>query len=223
MPEKKLRILIETAPKKTFASALDWPGCSRSGKTESDAIDSLLAYADRYRVVTDLAGLTFPNSFDADIVDRLPGDMTTEFGVPSLIHSIERESVDESEIDRQSAILSASWKFFGNVRGVVSAELQKGPRGGGRDRDRIVDHVIQADRTYARHIDVKSPTFDSFDEVAVDVHHQAVLSAIPELRDGLPSSEKGWPVRYAIRRMAWHILDHAWEMQDKDLTSKESK
>ena len=223
MPDKKLRLLVEFMPKKTFASALDWPGWSRSGKTESDAIETLLAYADRYRAVTDLAELVLPGSFEVDVVDRLPGEMTTEFGVPSHIHQVERDSVEKSEIEHQLAVLKASWKHFDDVRKTVTAELRKGPRGGGRDRDRIVDHVIQSDRGYARHIDVRSPTFDSFDEKAVEQHHRAVFSAIPPLHEGLPEGAKGWPVRYAIRRMAWHILDHIWEMQDKDLTPKESK
>jgi hypothetical protein len=25
----------------------------------------------------------------------------------------------------------------------------------------------------------------------------------------------GRPPRYAIRRIAWHVLDHAWEIEDK--------
>src|SRR5438067_302187 len=30
-----------------------------------------------------------------------------------------------------------------------------------------------------------------------------------------PTGDRGWPVRYAARRMAWHVLDHAWEMEDR--------
>jgi hypothetical protein len=217
-----LRILIESGKTKTFASALDWPGWSRSGKTEVAAVESLLAYAERFRFVPEIAGVAFQVDFKPQVVDCVQGGGATDFGVPEKVHQIEREPVDESEIARQLEILKASWTFFGDVRDVVSAELRKGPRGGGRDRDKIVDHVIQADRGYARHIGVRTPVFDTFDDAAVEAHHLAVFEAIPGLRAGLPEGEKGWPVRYAIRRMAWHILDHAWEMQDKDLTPKET-
>jgi hypothetical protein len=26
-----------------------------------------------------------------------------------------------------------------------------------------------------------------------------------------------WPLRYLIRHTAYHTMDHAWEMEDKDL------
>lgn len=31
---------------------------------------------------------------------------------------------------------------------------------------------------------------------------------------------RSWPLRYLIRHTAFHTLDHAWEMEDKDLTAK---
>lgn len=130
--------------------------------------------------------------------------------------------MDSDECIRHLAVLRGIWRYFDNVAVEVSPELRKGPRGGGRDRDKIIDHVIQADRSYACKIGVRTPPFDSFDPDVVQAHHEAVYAAIPGLRDGQPLTEKGWPVRYAIRRMAWHVLDDAWEMQDKDLTGKVS-
>lgn len=32
---------------------------------------------------------------------------------------------------------------------------------------------------------------------------------------GAPVVEKGWPPRYAARRIAWHVLDHAWQIEDR--------
>ncbi len=55
-------------------------------------------------------------------------------------------------------------------------------------------------------------------QVAVIVHREAVFAAIPGIRGGEIVAKGGWPVRDAIRRRAWHILDHAWEMEDKDLS-----
>ncbi len=38
-----------------------------------------------------------------------------------------------------------------------------------------------------------------------------VVGAPPVLAAGAPDAV--WPARYAIRRTAWHVLDHAWEIQ----------
>jgi hypothetical protein len=211
-------VVIEATDKKAFASMLDWPGWSRSGKTEDEAIETLLAYAPRYQPVVEIAGLTrLPTS--ATVVDRLPGGGSTTFGVPDKVHAIEHEPIDEKELARQIELLKACWTFFDQVTDTVSAELRKGPRGGGRDRDKIVAHVVEADRTYSRQLGVRTPPYDVFDRAARAAHFDAVIAAMPDRADGHVEG-KGWPLRYVIRRMAWHILDHAWEMQDKDLTGK---
>src|SRR5438309_1771782 len=44
--------------------------------------------------------------------------------------------------------------------------------------------------------------------------------AIQRPSNGAALVEKGWPQRYAARRIAWHALDHAWEMQDRSDPSK---
>ncbi|MDQ3656749.1 MAG: hypothetical protein M3457_16945 [Chloroflexota bacterium] len=217
---QQLRIGIEQGSKKVFASALDWPGWSRAGKKTTDAaIDELLAYRTRYNKVLRLAGIAaIPDLGDhVDVVDTVEGAGVTDFGVPVAIHAVERKSMDDDECTRQVEVLRAIWRYFDTVAVEVSPELRKGPRGGGRDRDKIVDHVIQADRSYGRQIGVRTPPFDSFDSDAVQAHHEAVFDAIPGLRNGEPVRPNGWPVRYAMRRMAWHVLDHAWEMEDKTL------
>ncbi|MEJ7901780.1 MAG: hypothetical protein WKF63_08015 [Thermomicrobiales bacterium] len=221
----ELRIVLETGNQKVFASAIDWPGWSQAGKRTSDAaIDELLAYRERYNEILRPAGIAaiLDPGGHVDVVDTLEGAGVTDFGVPDAIHVMDRKTMDDDECARQLAVLRAVWRYFDNVAVEVSPELRKGPRGGGRDRDKIIDHVIQADRGYARQIGVRTPPFDSFDTEAVRAHREAVYAAIPNLRDGEPGRPNGWPVRYAIRRMAWHILDHAWEMQDKDLTGKVS-
>jgi hypothetical protein len=215
MSNTRNAVLIEAIDTKTFASMLDWPGWSRSGKTESDALAALSLYADRYRAVIALTDLPrIPARFN--VIDRIPGTGATTFGVPDHIHQAEYEPVSLDEAKRLVAILRACREYFDQVSRQVSIELRKGPRGGGRDRDEIIDHVIQADRGYARRIGVRTPPFDSFDHTAVATHHQAVDAALLDRRDG-HRENKDWPMRYAVRRMAWHILDHAWEMEDKDL------
>ncbi|MBA2635443.1 MAG: hypothetical protein H0U83_01940, partial [Sphingomonas sp.] len=150
---RNLRIVIETVQSKTFASALDWPGWDRPGGTEEAAIATLLAYADCYRPVVELAGLAGDLPETVAVIDRQPGNTTTTgFGVPVVVHAVEREAMSEAECARQLALLQASWTFFDEVSRQVTPELKKGPRGGGRDRDGIIEHVINADRTYARKI-----------------------------------------------------------------------
>lgn len=215
------RVVIETGKKKVFATAVDWPGWSRFGKTGEDALEALHQYADRYRRVSELAGAgVLPETFQ--VVEHVEGSGATDFGVPDRVAEVDCESMTDLECDRQLALLRACWEIFDEVAAKVSAQLRKGPRGGGRDRDKIIDHVVQADRSYGRQIGVRTPPFDSFDEGAVMTHHDAIFAAIPGLRGGDPIKPNGWPVRYFIRRAAWHVLDHAWEMEDKDLTGRES-
>jgi hypothetical protein len=60
------------------------------------------------------------------------------------------------------------------------------------------------------------------DEVVIDVkelraYRSAYCKAIESFYvEG--KQARTWPLRYLIRHTAFHTLDHAWEMQDKDLT-----
>lgn len=214
------RTVLESGKKKVFATAIDWPGWSRSGKTEEAALESLAEYAERYRRVVERSGRKrLATSFD--VIERLEGSGATDFGVPDKVADADREPMTAAECARQVELLRACWDIFDEVAVRVTPELQKGPRGGGRDRDEIIDHVVQADRSYGRQIGVRTPPFDTFDRDAAREHREAIYAAIPELRDGTPVRPKSWPVRYFIRRAAWHVLDHAWEMEDKDLTGKD--
>jgi hypothetical protein len=213
------RVVIEIGQKKVFASAVDWPGWSRSAKTEEAALEELERYAERYQRVAELAGLErLPD--DVEVIERLKGSGATDFGVPDRIAECEMEPMTDVEFERQVRLLRACWSVFEDVVSKVSAELRKGPRGGGRDRDQVFDHVVQSDRGYGRRIGVRTPPFDSFDVGTVRVHHEAIYVAIPLLRDRETDRATGWPARYFIRRAAWHVMDHAWEMEDKDLTAR---
>ena len=211
----RLAVALEGTARKVFASALDWPGWSRSAKTDELAIEALLAYAPRYAPVAEAAGLDFPTSFDAEVVERLEGGSGTEFGVPSRIHDADRRAVDAAEADRLARIVAAAWTTFDRVAAGAPAELRKGPRGGGRDRDKMVGHVIESDWYYARELGIKArqPTPD--DRAAIEASRVAVLDVLRQPSDGAPLADRKWTARYAARRIAWHALDHAWEMQDR--------
>ena len=213
------RIVIETGTKKVFASALDWPGWCRSGRTEEEALATLFAYADRYRLVADLAGargvLTVARA--PTIAERLTGNGTTDFGAPDRPAALEREPLTEAECDRQIRLLTACWERFDAVAASVSPALRKGPRGGGRDRDGIVAHTLEAERNYVRRLGVRTAPGTMDSEDGLRQHRDAVCRAIRGMNDS-GEDPRGWPLRYAIRRAAWHVMDHAWEMEDKDLS-----
>jgi hypothetical protein len=212
-------VYFELGQKRVFACALAWPGWCRSGKTEDDALAALAAYAPRYAVVAGQAGVAFPQDVQASdfhVVERVTGSAGyTDFGAPGAVAERDRESWTAAEAARQVTLLRACWEVFDRVAAAAPAELRKGPRGGGRDRDRLIEHVLRAESAYARKLGVKQrqPAID--DAAAIAALREAISAALLAARDGLPSGATGWPARYAARRLAWHVLDHAWEMEDR--------
>ncbi len=212
---ERLTVAIEGTGKKVFASALDWPGWSRSGKTPEAAIEALLAYAPRYEPVLRAAGLAIPSSFDVEVVEQLEGGSGTEFGVPSRPTQADTRPADAAEGDRLAKIVTAAWTTFDRIASAAPAELRKGPRGGGRDRDKIVGHVTESDWYYAREIGIKVKQPKPDDRPAVEALREEILDVLRQPSDGSPLADRRWPVRYAARRIAWHALDHAWEIEDR--------
>ena len=202
------RLYLEQGHKRVFASALDWPGWARSGGSEELAIGELLAYAERYAEVATRAGRRFPAAHHVEVVERVPGTQTTDFGAPGVPSALDAEPLTAAVLRRQVGLMRASWDLLDDVVAAAPATLRKGPRGGGRDRDEVVDHVCEAERAYARKLGVRHPPLRSDADVLAlrDALATAVLSG---------SAEGGWPPAYAVRRITWHVLDHAWEIQDK--------
>lgn len=220
--QKHNRVVIEAGSKKAFASAVDWPGWSRSAKTEESAREALRQYAERYKMVADIAGVNgvpaTARSFD--VVERLDGDAITDFGTTVAIAECEREPMTAAECERQIKLLRACWEAFDDTAALVSEELQKGPRGGGRDRTKLIAHTFEAERSYARKIGVQTPAGSLSTKDGLQAHRDAVCDAIREV-NAQDANLTRWPVRYFIRRAAWHVLDHAWEMEDKDLSGRD--
>ena len=212
---ESLAVALESAPRKTFATALDWPGWSRSAKTDELAIEALLVYAPRYAPIAKTAGVALPEAFDADVAERSDGGSGTEFGVPSRIHDADGRPVDGTEARRLSSIVEASWAYFDRVAAQAPAELRKGPRGGGRDRDKIVGHVNESDGYYARELGLKVREPTAGDRKAVEAMRTDMLAVLRQPSDGGPLAGRKWTQRYAARRIAWHALDHAWEIEDR--------
>ena len=219
MARRRIQIAEEVAAKKAFAWMIDWPGWCRSGKDATLAREALLSYAPRYAVVAKAARLTAPDvdGAEIDIVDSVGGGGGTEFGVPSAITDADRRRVTPKEAERLAALVAASWTVFESVAAKAPAELRKGPRGGGRDRDKMVAHVIESDHYYARELGIRLPEPKATDRAAVAAELRAVLDILGQPSDGSPLADRKWTRRYAARRIAWHALDHAWEMEDRSI------
>jgi hypothetical protein len=216
MTSGHLGIAEEIGAKKAFAWAIDWPGWARSGKTAELARAALIDYAPRYATVVRLAKLEMPVVDDpVEIVDSVGGGSGTDFGVPSAITDADRRRVSAAEAERLASLVAAAWTVFDHVAAAAPASLRKGPRGGGRDRDKMIEHVIGADHAYAREIGLRLPEPHLGDRPAVEAERRAVLEVLRQSSDGSPLAERKWTQRYAARRIAWHALDHAWEMEDR--------
>jgi len=210
-------VYLEIGEKRVFASALDWPGWTRSARDEQSALEALAAYAPRYAAVPRAAHIKFASDSKSTfkVVERVQGNATTDFGAPGMPASSDTKSLTSAEAERICALLRASWEVFDAAVAKAPAELRKGPRGGGRDRDKIADHIIDAESAYTPKLGLKLVTPRRGDKVAVDATRKAILDAIRASAGAPQTGEKRWPHRYFARRMAWHLLDHAWEMEDR--------
>jgi hypothetical protein len=218
-----MRVVLEIGPKgkKVVAVAPDWPGLARGATTGEAAIERLRSYLPRYAPVAKLAGMeaAFAVTTAIDVVEHYPGTGSTDFwGISFAFSGIDREAMSSDALERELSLMRACWAFFDDVRSRVSAELQRGPRGGGRDRDQIVRHTVAAERDWAKKLGVRTPEGAMLTEEGLNAHRDAYCTAIRALHSQ-GRMARTWPLRYLIRHTAFHTLDHAWEMEDKDLTA----
>jgi hypothetical protein len=195
------RVYLEEGAKSVFAVSLDWPGWCRRGRTVGDALETLDAYRGRYGAVVGTVFAPGP----LEVIGTVAGTRTTDFGAPDARGPWDDDPPSGAELARQVGTVRSAWDYFDRVVATSPEALRKGPRGGGRDRDAIVDHVREAERAYAPKCGTRVPPRTPW----------------PEQRDLLAGVLAGgpagtpWPVGYGIRRIAWHVLDHAWEIEDK--------
>jgi len=222
-----LRVTLEIGPKgkKVVAVAHDWPGLERGAKTGEEAIERLRSYIPRYSQVAKLAEMEaeFDTVRNLSVVEQYPGTGSTDFwGISFAFSSIDRQGMPADVLERELTLMQACWAFFDSVRRRVSAEMQKGPRGGGRDRDHIVRHTFAAEQDWARMIGVLTPDDAMLTAKGLKAHRDAYCQAIRDYhaQGKLAGKMAKWPLRYLIRHTAFHTLDHAWEMEDKDLSVK---
>jgi hypothetical protein len=217
----KTPVYLEIGRKRVFAGSVDWPGWTRSGRDENAAIDTLLAYARRYAKVLRGTGLKFdpPSRPSAlTLVERLSGNATTDFGAPDIPPTSDTKPIATKDLERFQTILRASWRVLDRAGDAAEGkELTKGPRGGGRDLDKIIDHVLGSDESYLSRLGAKPPKGAPRDRAAQ--LRATILDTLESVaRDGVPEGPRGgkrWTPRYFVRRSVWHVLDHAWELADR--------
>ncbi len=217
-------IYLEVGSKRVFAGALEWPGWARAGRGEDAALAALLAYGSRYvSVLPKELRFDVPADPSAiEVAERLEGNATTDFGAPGIVPAADERPAQGGELQRLTAVLEASWAAFdAAVRGASGAVLRKGPRGGGRELDKIVSHVIEADQAYLSRLGGAVKGAEDDDPARqLDGLRSAILGTIDARAHGDPGrrgrrSSQPWPPRYFVRRSAWHALDHAWEIEDR--------
>lgn len=225
-----MRVILEMGPKgkKAAAVAIDWPGLSRGGKTGEEALETLRAYRSRYAPVAARAGMQaeYEALQDVEIVEQYTGPGSTDFwGISFGFSSIDKGEMSAEELERELALLRSCWAFFDDVRGRVSAEMQKGPRGGGRDRDKIVRHTFAAELDWASKVGIQTPLEVMLTDEGLRFHRDTYCDAMRDYHSQgiLPGKVAKWPLRFLIRHTAFHTMDHAWEMEDKDLTLNNPK
>jgi hypothetical protein len=225
---RTLRVAVELGSKgkKVAVVARDWPGLERGERTEDAAIELLQSYLPRYAAVAKLAGLDaeFTSITSVDVVERYRGPGSTDFwGISFGFSSFDLEKMSSEQLERELALMQACWTFFDSVRARVSSEMQKGPRGGGRDRDRIAQHTLGVEQDWATKLGVRTPTGAVVtDARGLKAYRRDYCAAIREFHaEG--KMARTWPLRYLIRHTAYHTMDHAWEMEDKDMTVRRRK
>ena len=219
----ELRVALEIGPKgkKVVSVAPDWPGLARGAKSAESAIERIHAYVPRYAPVATAAGMAaaYPPDPEVVVVEEYPGVGSTDFwGISFAFSLFDQQAITREELERQLTLMRACWTFFDDVRSRVSAEMARGPRGGGRNRDQIVRHTFVSELDMAKKVGVRwtQDRYPSDTELAE--YRDCYCAAIRAFHAEGKTARK-WPLRYLIRHTAFHTLDHAWEMEDKDLNS----
>lgn len=217
-----LRVILENGKKRrVVAGAMDWPGLDRWGTSEDGAMEKLLSYVPRYAGVAERAGLAhaYARARDVEVVERVPGSSSTDFwGIAHVPSQIEAEVLSEADLEPRLDLLQACWAYFDDTAAHVSAELRPGPRSAGRSRDRIIRHVyLNEPEQWSKKVGLRTELEVVLAPDGLAKHRREYLDAIRGYNaEGKPA--RTWPIQFLVRRTAQHVMDHAWEMEDRDLS-----
>lgn len=222
---KRFDVYLEVGAKRVLACSVDWPGWCRSGRDEAAALQALLDYGPNYAAVVRSARLGFraPTRLDElRVVERLVGNATTDFGALGVIPSADRAGATAADYARFERVIRAGWGALDAARRRATGKvLCKGPRGGGRELDAIVRHVVDADSGHLTALGWKVRSSRKIANRAA-VTRSAIIealrgSALGEIPATGPRGGSRWPVRYFVRRVVWHAIAHAWEIDRRIL------
>lgn len=214
-------VYLEAGTKRVFACSVDWPGWCRNGPDEETALHVLFDYGPRYAAVIRSARLGFtapPRLEDLRVVERFAGNATTDFGALGVIPPRDHTGAGKADFAKFEKILGAGWRAFDAARKrATGRELRKGPRSGGRELDAIVRHVLDGDVGYLNAVGWKVRLSGNLAH-RIEETRSAVIKALKASARGEipaigPRGGKRWPVRYFVRRLAWHLFAHMWEIE----------
>lgn len=218
---------VEAGAKRTGVGALDWPGWWRNARDEDSALQTFIDYCPRYARVLQAAGIDFPvtpESFTVEISERLPGNSSTDYGIPDVATAGDAQPMDEATLVWSQNILKACWQAFDAAMEAAQGKtLRLGPRGGGRDLERMLSHVTDAERSYVSRLGWRweQPAAEDLAERTQQVREGALKALAAAAHGELPTrGPRGgalWTPRYFVRRTAWHVLDHVWEIEDRTM------
>ena len=87
----------------------------------------------------------------------------------------------------------------------------------------VLQHVLDSNTGYLNQVGWKFQR-DTTDDLAnqLEQNYQAILNALASAARGEipargPRGGVRWSPRYFVRHLAWHVLDHVWEIEDRVL------
>ncbi len=221
----KIGLYLEIGSKKTFAGALDWPGWCLSGRDEATALQALYEAGPRYAKILQGSRLGFqaPKDLTAfKVVERLKGNSTTDFGAPDVAPETDAKPVAAAELRRLEKILQAGWRAFdAAAEAATGLALSKGPRGGGRELEGIVAHVLGAEASYLSQLggqfkaEAKADAASEKRRLRAAILETLAAAVRGEIPARGPRGGLRWSPRYFVRRAAWHVIDHIWEIENR--------
>jgi hypothetical protein len=164
----------------------------------------------------------FDGAGPLEVVEHKVGTGSTDFWAISFSPcSTEQDPMHDDELERGITVLRACWAFFDGVAGRVSPEMRTGPRGGGRDRDQIIRHTIRNEsEDFARKVGLRIPEDSVRSPDELRAYREDYVVAMRAYNAGeVARRMRSWTLAFLIRHSAFHTLDHAWEMEDKDLST----
>ena len=219
----RMRIVLEIGPKgkRVVAGAIDWPGFERWGKDEDSAIERLLSYVPRYVGAAERAGLAdaFARAArEPEVVERYPGNTSTDFwGIAHVPSPLERDTLSDADLEHRLRVLRGCWSYFDDTVARVTGELRPGVRGGGRTSTQVIRHVVLNEpEQFAKKVGVRTPLDAVLDPEGLEAHRAAFVDGIRAANAAGPMVGRAWTVAFLLRRTAQHVMDHAWEMEDRD-------